>query len=469
MRRILDLKGKHVLVMGLGLHGGGLGTVRFLAHAGANLLITDLRPERVLRPSLKELARYKHITYRLGEHRESDFLKAELIVKNPGVPPDSPFLRAARAHKIPITSDMGIFFALCPAMIIGITGTRGKSTTASLISLFLQAGFKRLPRGTRPRVFLGGNIRKSVLEFLEKLRPHDIVIIELSSFQLDDLDNDTWIGAKSRKSPDIAVFTNILRDHLNRHGSLQKYIRAKSVIFRYQRKTDHLFVNPHDPLLKKIARGAPAHVHVAELNKAWRPLVDEILGPHYRQSVALAASVAYHVGVKKDAIERVFRTFRGLEGRQQSLASIHGVHVVNDTTATIPDAAIVAIDRFRSKAGTHKLILIAGGQDKELDFRPLAKTITKSVDVLVLLPGTGTEKLLRESGIMNHESRERKREKQLTISRATSMKEAVQRAFTQAHKGDYIVFSPGAASFGLFLNEFDRGAQFLEAVRHYKK
>ena len=458
--------------MGLGLHGGGIATAHFLARQGARVLVTDLRSEQELKPSLVQLKGIKNISYRLGEHRASDFLEQHLILKNPGVPPDSPFLKLARKHRIPVTSDMGIFFALCPAMIIGITGTRGKSTTASLISLFLQAGFKRLPRGTRPRVFLGGNIRRSVLEFLDKLKPADIVILELSSFQLQDLASDTFLGQDRRKSPDIAVLTNIMPDHLNWHGTMIRYIAAKKVIFQFQRARDHLFANPLDPRVKKIISRARSHVHFPVLTRSLEPIVDEILGSHYRQSVALAVGVAQHFGIKNDAIIPALKRFRGLQGRQEYIGEIHGAHVINDTTATMPDAAIEAIKRFRDKAGAQRLVLIAGGQDKGLDFKQLAKMIRKNVDVLILLPGTATEKLqqiLGERGKGKGESKNSSpftlHPSPLTLCHAGSMKDAVEMAFQAAEKGDYIVLSPGAASFGLFLNEFDRGEKFVKEVK----
>lgn len=433
--------------MGLGLHGGGLGTVRFLAERGAQVTVTDLRTKKVLAPSLEKLKDIKGVVYVLGRHRESDFLKVDLIVKNPGVPPTSPYLALAQKHKIPVTTDMGIFFRECPATIIGITGTRGKSTTAWLIWKFLKTKYGR--------VFLGGNIRKSVLEFLPELKQDDLIVLELSSFQLHDL-------AFDRMSPPIAVITNFMRDHMNWHRSMAEYAAAKSVIFKFQKPGDHLFVNPDDREVRAMAKKARSHVILSRLAPQYQPIVDKHLGAHYRSSVALAVAVGRHFGVTSENIARALKRFRGLEGRQEQLPSVRGVRFVNDTTATIPDAAIAAILRFRALAKPpHRLILIAGGSDKKLDFEPLAAAILKYVDYLILLPGTGTKKLKKAL----------QKKKGVRIQgwhEAQSMPDAVKSAYAAAMKGDWILLSPGAASFGLFVNEFDRGDQFTKEINNWR-
>ncbi len=445
-------KNKRVLVMGLGLHGGGAGSVKFLATAGARLTVTDLRTRQELAPSLKALKRFKHIRYVLGRHNENDFTSADLIVKNPGVRQDSPHLAAGRKAGVPITSDAGIFFSLWPGRIIGITGTRGKSTTAHLIWKFLRA------RGRR--VFLAGNIRKSMLDFLERPRKSDIIVLELSSFQLHDLAEDTWIPAARGRSPEIAVLTNILRDHLNWHHSMREYRDAKAVIFRYQRAGDYLFANGADPVIMKLVKGAHSRVRFPTLPRPLRPIVRRNLGAHYESSAGLAVAVAQRFGIPMATIRRTLEQFTGLDGREQEIATIRGIHFVNDTTSTVPDATIAAIARFRVRTRANRLILIAGGQDKKLNFRPLGRAIKKSVDNLVLLPGSATGKIKIELGMRNYELGK--------IKEARSMNEAVHRARRMARAGDYVLLSPGAASFGLFLNEFDRGDQFVNEVKKIK-
>ena len=453
---LLDFKNKRVLVMGLGLHGGGVGTVRFLAKRGARVLVTDTRKKEDLLPSLQALANFSHVRYVLGKHREKDILSADLIVKNPGVPPRSPYIRLARKKHIPITTDMGIFFSLCPATIIGVTGTRGKSTTAFLIWKFLKT---RLPR-----VFLAGNIRKSVLELLDGLKEKDTIVLELSSFQLHDLKSITHI--KNQRSPHIAVLTNILRDHLNWHATMKEYQEAKRTIFANQTDKDYLFANGRDPIVREMAERAPSRVLFPELLVRFKKIVDANLGAHYESSVALAIGVAKHYGVSSESIQSALINFYGLEARQQEIATIRGVHYINDTTATVPDATVAAVLRFREKAKENKLILIAGGTDKKLDFKEMACALQKYVDCIVFLPGTGTEKLKKELQTVYKELDTHKRP---IIYEAGSMREAVKTVSKNAQKGDWVVLSPGATSFGLFLNEFDRGDKFNDVIKSMRQ
>lgn len=462
----VNVVGKKALVMGLGLHGGGAGAVEFLARHGARVTVTDLRTRRQLAPTLRALRHLGGIRYVLGKHRTEDFLAADLIIKNPGVRRDSPYLESADAAGIPITSDMGIFFAACPAPIIGITGTRGKSTTTYLIWKLLKTKFGN-------RVHYGGNIRKSVLTILPRIKKGDLVVLELSSFQLQDL-------AAEKVSPHIAVLTNLLRDHLNWHRDMREYRDAKSAIFRFQKSGDMLFYNGDDAAVRRLAARAPALARAApRLAAPLQAIVDRNLGEHYRTSAALAGAVARHYGVTDTAIAQTIRGYRGLPGRQEIIAKIRGVIFVNDTTATIPDAAVAAIQRFskilrdggmykkrermgrvtrfqhRATSGAGKLVLIAGGSDKKLDFRAMKQEMKKHVAIAILLPGNATAKI---AGAMP-----------ATKTYAVkSMAEAVHTAVTIAQKGDFVVLSPGAASFGLFLNEFDRGDQFAAEVKKLK-
>lgn len=439
-----DFSGKKILVLGLGLHGGGVGAARYVARKGALLRVTDLRSPAALRPSLKKLSKIKNIKFILGKHRAQDILWADLIIKNPGVPPDSPFLKLARKHKIPMTTDIGIFFRQCQAPIIGVTGTRGKSTTAYLIAEFLKKKFKR--------VFLAGNIRKSVLGLLDKIKPEDWVVLELSSFQLENL-------RPEHRSPLIAVFTNIFRDHLNWHPDMKAYKEAKSAIFKYQKKTDLLFIAPDRPEVLALAKNAPAKIIMPHLPKSLRQLVVSNLGEHYCSSVALAAAVALRHKVPQSAMVRVLKNFHGLPGRQEEVATVRGVKFINDTTATTPDAAMAALQRFGEKK-SGKLILIGGGQDKKLLFGNFIRAMQKFADTIIFLPGTATEKI--QPKMQNWKYRKK-------VFTAGSMSSAVKIAFRAARQGDVILLSPGAASFGLFLNEFDRGNQFINEVKKLKK
>lgn len=472
----LDFQGKKVLIMGLGLHGGGVGTVKFLKNRGARITVTDLHDARILAPAIRQLKNFKSIRYSLGGHRKDDFAEADIIIKNPGVRPDSPYLKIAQKRKIPVTSDINVFFRECPAEIVGVTGTRGKSTTAYLIWKFLKAGFARQkpePAARRRQVWLAGNIRKSALELLPRIKKRDLVVLELSSFQLQDM-------ASEKKSPHIAVITNLLLDHLNWHKNFREYVRAKSYIFKFQKTRGLLFFNPDDEKVKALAKKAVSKAIPGRLPKVLRPWVDSHLGAHYRSSVGLAVAVARHFKISPAVIKKTVQAFHGLPARQEEVSIVGGVHFIDDTTATTPDAAIAAIKRFRELAGRNKLILIAGGQDKKLDFREMARVIKKYAGALVLLPGDATEKIKkllffarsREDTLRRSSSFDKLRinsARTISVYNAAKMHEAVKIAHHLAKRGDYVVLSPGAASFGLFLNEFDRGDQFTRAVKKLKQ
>lgn len=448
----LSFSGKRVLVMGLGLHGGGLEAVKYLLKNGARVFVTDKRTKKELRPSiavLEEFVRtgaYPRIRYILGRHREKDFRSVDFVLKNAGVRPDSPYLEKARERGARVLSDITIFFDACPALIIGVTGTRGKSTTAYLISEFLRTGL------AKKRVWLGGNIRRSVLEFLPRVCKNDLVVLELSSFQLMDLQ-------EAKKSPEVAVMTNIMNDHLNWHWSRREYIRAKSAIFRYQSPKDHLFVNSRDPVLRRVATSARSRAHFVGIPKAYQRLVGERIGAHYAASVGIAVAVARHFRVRERAIQSVLQNFIGLPARQEEIRVWKGIHFVNDTTATIPDAAIAALKRFSVISGNRggEVVLIAGGSDKKLDFREFMKIADCFAKTIIFLPGDATLRMKKElSRVWSHGPHTRD---------ARSMREAVRFAVRAAARGDTILLSPGAASFGLFANEFDRGDQFTREVR----
>ena len=445
--------GKRVLIMGLGVHGGGLEAAKFFLRVGARVTITDRRSAKDLSKSLSVLrsflkgSPYPRVRLRLGTHDMDDFTHAEVILKNPGVRPDSPYLVAARKRGIPVISDISLFFELSPAPIIGITGTRGKSTTAYLLAEFLKHA-----RGGLRRVWLGGNIRKSVFEFLPRIRKNDRVVLELSSFQLMDI-------ARVKKSPQIAVITNLLNDHLNWHRSAEEYAYAKSLLFRFQGSSDHLFMPARDRVLAKLTRGAKAHIHTTVLSPEYQRIVSKTIGAHYESSVGLAIAVARMHGVPHRAIKKVLARFRGLPSRQEEIRTWRGIHFVNDTTATIPDAVVVALRRFAeiSKKRGGGLVLIAGGSDKKLEFIPLAQEIHAHAKYVVFLPGDATGRMKR---VLTRTGFKR-------FSEARSMDEAVRFALRRARAGDTILLSPGAASFGLFLNEFDRGDAFERAVKRF--
>ena len=413
-------KNKKVTIMGLGLLGGGVGVAKFFCKQGAEVLVTDLKTKRQLKESVDKLKGLS-IEFVLGKHRKEDFINTDLVIKNPGVPADSPYLKIAKKHKIPIKTDVSIFFDLCQAPIIGITGTKGKSTTATLIYLLLKKKYNK--------TFLAGNIGISPLEILSKITEKSKVILELSSFELEDL----------KQSPHIAVITTLFPDHLNRYKNFREYIEAKKPIFKYQRKNDILILNYDNPEVKKLASEAPSKVLF------------------FRNScISDALAVAKLFKISKKDIKKVLSNFKGVPNRQELIAAKKGVKYVNDTTATTPQSVILAINTFKKRFPNSRIILIAGGLDKNLNYKNLAEEIKRNVSSLILLPGTASNKIKRELGSFK-------------INWARSMKKAVKKAVSLAQKGDIILLSPGAASFNLFKNEFDRGEQFKEAVKNFLK
>jgi UDP-N-acetylmuramoylalanine--D-glutamate ligase len=410
-------KGKKVLVMGLGLNGGGVGVAKFFCNQGAVVTVTDLKTKEQLSASVSKLRRLK-IRFVLGGHKEQDFIDADLIIKNPDVPSTSPYLEIARKNNVSVESDISLFLKEAKIFTIGVTGTKGKSTTASLIWHLLKSKYKR--------VFLGGNIGVSPLEFLPKIKKDDKVVLELSSFELDDLE----------QSPNIAVVTNIMPDHLNRYTSMAEYIQSKKIIFRYQNENDILVLNSDDPIVKSFSKEAKSKV--------------------FFSSGQLAIKVAEILGVSEKSIARSMKSFKGVSSRQEFIKEIRGVKYFNDTTATIPEAVIFAINSFSKKFPKAKLIFISGGQNKGLSYIKLSNEIKKKVGELIMLPGTASEKIKEGLGEFKD------------FHEVLSMRDAVKKASKIAKRGDVVVLSPGAASFNLFKNEFDRGSQFIKFVRNLR-
>jgi len=431
-------KNKKVLVMGLGLHGGGVGVAKFFCEQGAEVLVTDLKTEIQLKDSLEKLKKIK-IKYVLGKHEEADFLWADLIMKNPDVPATSPYLEIAKKNGKEIETDVSLFFKLSGAFIIGVTGTKGKSTTASLIYHILKTKFKK--------AFLAGNIGVSPLELLSEVKKNDKVVLELSSFELEGL----------TQSPNIAVITNIMPDHLNRYGTMAEYIESKKPIFKYQKKSDTLILNDDDYIVRQFAHEANAKVIF--FSKTIKSGNFKLLGEHNLSNLSAAIEVAKTLRISTETIEKSLKTFKGVASRQEFIKEVGGVKYFNDTTATMPDAAIIAINTFLENFPDSRLILICGGMNKGLKYAELAKIIRERVDEVIMLPGTASDKIKEGLGGYTR------------MHDVSSMQEAVKTAKKLAKKGDVVILSPAGSSFNLFKNEFDRGNQFVKCVKelHEKK
>ncbi len=434
--------------MGLGLLGRGVGDIRFLAEDGAEVLVTDLKSGEELAASIEALSGFDNISYVLGGHRLEHFRDCDFVLKAASVPIDSPYILEAHKHNIPVEMSASLFASLTPAMIIGVTGTRGKSTTTHLLYEILKAG---LPD---KKIFLGGNIKGiSTLEFLSKTQDGDIAVLELDSWQLQ--------GFGERKiSPHVAVFTTFFPDHLNYYkGNLDAYLEDKINIFKYQTEEDALIFGSQVASIVKekygsLIRSALIEVNSDALPAAWSV---PIPGLHNRYNAALAMQAAKLLGVELDVIRNTIEHFRGVSGRLEFLKEHKGIKIYNDTTATTPEATLAGLRAFGLDP---TIVLIFGGSDKGLEMGHLFLDMPNYVRAVITLPGTGTDRVQPELEELMQKNRN------IQYEQAESMQDAVQKAVALSRRGDNIVLSPGFASFGQFDNEFDRGDQFADAVKN---
>lgn len=429
--------GKKITLMGLGLLGRGVGDAEFFAEAGAELIVTDLKTKDELAPSLARLERFPTITYHLGGHTMEDFEGRDLIIRAPNAPLDSPYLAHARGLGIPVAMDASLFAKLSGATVVGITGTRGKSTTTHLIYEIAKAA------GKNPG--LGGNERDvATLNLLRGVAPGDLVILELDSWQLQGFE-------EASISPHIAVWTNFMPDHMNYYkGDMERYFRDKAAIARFQKKGD-IFITTSE--IKKSVEAQFGSLKGTCITDATIPKTWNIalVGKHNRTNAAYAVAVARALGIPDEIAKTVLEKFNGLPGRLEYLGEKKGIAFYNDSNSTTPEATIAALAALVPQ--NKPIALIAGGSDKELPFEALADYIPKTVKHLILFKGKATDKLLK---VLPPD---------YNATIVLNMKDAFAAALAAAQPGDIILLSPGATSFGIFKNEYDRGDQFALAVR----
>lgn len=490
---IEDIQGKHVTVMGLGLNGGGEACVRFFLKNGAFVTVTDMKTAEQLAPTIKRLEEdssvdCSRLTYVLGEHRIEDFENADCVIKNPGVKIEgNKYLACAKA----IESDISIFLHFTKAPVIAVTGSKGKSSTVSAINYGLnKAGYE---------CYLGGNITVSPLTFLEKTNENTPVVLELSSWQLADLR-----GRKALK-PYISLITKIVPDHQNWYGNMEDYVADKRLIYKDQCKGDYTIVDfdGDEPGTGPACGGTWGDFFASEtpgtvlrysrekpdskpenfygvwqekdssgkiVGKAWLPGMEEpcqimgelcVPGDHMKCNVLNAALVMFLMNVPSEKIVEILGSWTGLDHRLQYFHSYKGNKFYNDSCATVPEAAAAASQSFGKP-----VIFATGGTDKGLSFEPLVKVLAsggKNGEILpkrmYFLAGTGTDKLiagLEGSGVKYAGP----------FASLGEMLSAIKADLdSNVEKDEIVVFSPGATSFGMFTNEFDRGNKFMSGVK----
>jgi UDP-N-acetylmuramoylalanine--D-glutamate ligase len=447
------LAGKRVVVMGLGRFGGGQDSALFAVKSGAKVLVTDqVGPDQLSR-TLKQLEGLA-VKYRLGEHRIEDFIDADVIIVNPAVPPDNLFLTAAKQAGAILTSQVELFFQLCPAPIVGVTGSNGKSTTTSLIYHLLSAGQEQKQAIPYRKVWLSGNIGdRPFLGMLDQIQPQDIVVLELSSFQLEQLSR---LGA----APYVSVITNLTPNHLDRHGTFQAYCAAKEFIFSNQKQ------EPCNPCLsifnaedyvtaawyekykrqrgRKVVLFSPDDISPDILNAY------KLIGRANRANLSAALKVAEHFGIAKDRIIEAVGSFQSLPDRLQLAAEIDGIRWYNDSKSTTPVSTIAALEGIEEPK-----ILIAGGYDKHIPFDELGKVIAQRVKAVVLIGQTAEliQKSIQNAGPNN-----------VIIHRTDTMPNAVKICRQLAFPGDVVLMSPACASWDMFENYQQRARIFTESV-----
>ncbi|MBS1258356.1 MAG: UDP-N-acetylmuramoylalanine--D-glutamate ligase [Candidatus Scalindua arabica] len=461
-------KDKKVTVMGLGLFGGGVVAARFLVSQGADVTVTDLKSAEELSASLK-LLNDLSVKLRLGKHSEEDFADADMLVVNPAVPDDSRFLQIACDNNVQIDSELNIFFRFVPAPVIGITGSNGKSTTTSLLGEMLkEAGIK-----TGIKTWIGGNIGVSLLGHLDEIQPDDVVVLEISSFQLELL-------SRIEMSPHISIVTNIAPNHLDRHKTMENYINSKKAIIRYQKKNDYAILNYDDPTLREWEGECKSHVLWFSATKELEhgaflkdneiiinhnfdviscPTQTNIKGIHNRQNIMAASYAAIAMNVDVGSIKNAIAGFNGLEHRLEYVNTINDVQYYNDSKATTPEAAIAGI-----KAFDNPTILIAGGYNKEVSLSQFARECAKNTKNVILVGETA----INIQELIKNVKGEKDEKAEPEVYVATSLDESVKKAYEIAEAGDVVLLSPACASFDMFINYEERGKRFKELVHNIK-
>lgn len=428
----MEVTGRRVTLMGLGRHGGGVGAARYLVAQGARLTVTDRAGPEQLADSLAALEGHPVARWRLGGHDRRDFLETDLVVVNPAVLPGDPFVFAAAGAGVPITTEIELFLARCPARIAAVTGSNGKSSTTSMLASILSAAGHR--------VWLGGNIGRSLLEDLPAIGPDDDVVLELSSFQLARLGRDT-------RGVDLAVITNCTPNHLDWHGSYGEYRRAKQRLLQMQPATGIAILNDDDAEVagwRTLARGSV----VPPLVNSRIPALN-VPGTHQRANARLAAAAAIAWGADQAALEEGLRQFTGLPHRLARVREIEGRTFFDDSLSTTPESTIAGLRAFAAPVW-----LLAGGYDKGADFAALADAIVARAAGAAFYGATADQLHAAVA----------QRDPEPCCTRVATLLEALEWCWRQSRRGDVLLLSPACASYDQFRDYADRAEHFQRCI-----
>ena len=431
-----DLKNRAVTVMGLGRFGGGIAVAKWLASQGARVLVTDKDSRDSLADSIKQLAGLP-IEFRLGEHRHEDFQNTSLVIASPAVPLNNLYLQTARAAGVPITTEIRLFLERCPAKrMLGVTGTKGKSTTTAMLGAMLAKKF---------RTHVGGNIGRSLLETLPQIALDDLVLLELSSYMLEHLRPMRW-------SPHVALITMLAQDHLEWHGSVEAYLSAKAVLVEFQTATDFAVLNQNDPASQSLAQKTSAAVKWFGPTSA-PEFILKIPGVHNQINAQGAFAAASCLGITWEEARSALEDFQALPHRLELVHEEQGVRYYNDSIATIPQAAIAALASFPAR----KVIQIVGGHLKGLSINEMAKALATRAKAAICIGEKGPE--------IAAEIRRQTEPGALIVHQCPDLPCAIPIAKAIAQPGDIVLLSTGCKSYDQFTNFEERGQTFARLAR----
>ncbi len=440
-------RGKSITVMGLGLLGRGVGDIEFLAKYAKEIIVTDLKTKKELKESVNKLKKYKNLRFVLGEHRSEDFEGRDFVLRAAGVPIDSPFIIHARKFGVPVYMSTALFSYLTKAKIVGITGTRGKTTVTNMLHGILKSNYAK----SKTKVFLGGNIQgMATLPLIEKTKRGDIVVLELDSWQLQGF-------ADLKISPELSIFTTFMPDHLNYYkGNIRAYFQDKAGIFRFQ-KDRSIFLAGEQlcSLPVSLTKLLPKSTHFISERVLPKKVKLKVPGEHNRYNAAIAFSAARALKIPLKKVINALEKFGGVPGRLEYLKTYRRIKIYNDTTSTTPEALIVALEAL---GVSRNISLIMGGTDKGIDLSRLNSVLNSHCSSLSLLSGTGTDRLIKEKVIPAD----------VPYKIFNNIRSAFVDALKKTPINGVVLLSPGFASFGMFKNEYDRGDQFVSVVNLLK-